>query len=118
VIDDVQVENNFRLEAEAVYEFHLAVCVASHNTVLQHMARSMAPLLINNIEKNLQLLSKNPEAANRVNSYRKKLFDSITSGMPLKAWGASHKHLAYIEEVIFTLKDENSLIERSLRRMQ
>lgn len=118
VIDDVQVENNFRLEAEAVYDFHLAICIASHNTVLQHLARSMEPLLTNNIENNLKLLSQKPDATNRVNSYRQKLFDSIISGLPDKAWGASHKHLAYIEEVIFSLNDENSRIERSLRRMQ
>lgn len=118
VIDDVQVENNFRLEAEAVYEFHLSISIASHNTVLLHLGRSMAPLLINNIEKNLQLLAQNPEAANRVNAYRQKLFDSVLSGMPDQAWGASHRHLAYIEEVILTLNDENSRIERTLRRMR
>lgn len=117
VIDDVQVENNFRLEAEAVYEFHLAISIASHNAVLLHLGRSMEPLLINNIEQNLQLLSQKPEAANRVNNYRQKLYDSVLSGLPDKAWGASHRHLAYIEEVILTLNDENSRIERSLRRM-
>ncbi len=118
VIDDVQVENNFRLEAEAVYEFHLAISIASHNSVLLHLGRSMAPLLINNIEQNLQLLSQRPEASNRVNNYRQKLFDSILSGQPDKAWGASHRHLAYIEEIILTLNDENSRIERSLRWIQ
>ncbi len=117
-IGDVQIENDIRLEAEAVYEFYIAICEASHNMVLLHLGRSMAPLLIDNIEQNLTILAKKPGVDSQVNSYREKLFQSILSGYSEKAWAASHRHLAYIEEILLSLTEENSQMERSLRRMQ
>ena len=83
-----------------------------------HLARSMAPLLIENIEQNLTILAKRPDIFAKIAEYRKQLMDAITSGKPQKAWGASHRHLAFIEEVLLNLSQENSRMERSMRRMQ
>ncbi|MCF6314495.1 MAG: GntR family transcriptional regulator [Verrucomicrobiales bacterium] len=118
LIDVVQLESDVRLEAEAVYAFHLAISVASQNRVLEHLARSMEPLLKSNIEQNLLLLAQRPDSGNKVNHYRQKLFDKIVSGEPDKAWAASRRHLSYIEEVLLAIRDDNSRIEHSLRRMQ
>ena len=41
-IGNCQIENDFSLEAKAVYEFYLAICAASHNAVILHTARSMS----------------------------------------------------------------------------
>ena len=117
-IADAQIENDIRLEAEAVYEFYIAICEASHNMVLLHLGRSMAPLLIDNIDQNLTILARKPGVDTKVINYREKLFQSILSGYSEKAWAASHQHLAYIEEVLLSLTEENSRMERSLRRMQ
>ncbi len=117
-IADAQIENDIRLEAEAVYEFYIAICEASHNMVLLHLGRSMAPLLIDNIEQNLTILARKPGVDSKVINYREKLFQSILSGYSEKAWAASHRHLAYIEEVLLSLTEEDSRMERSLRRMQ
>jgi GntR family transcriptional repressor for pyruvate dehydrogenase complex len=112
-----QLENNFRAEAEAVVEFHLAICAASHNTVILQLARSMSQLLIDNIEQNLTVLVKGPDTFSKITDYRKGLLTAIISGQPKKAWGASHRHLAFIEEVLLKLSQENSRVERSMRRM-
>lgn len=117
-IGNAQLENDYRLEAEAVFDFYLAICAASHNVVILHLARSMAPLLIENIEQNLTILAKRPDIFAKIAEYRKQLMDAITSGKPQKAWGASHRHLAFIEEVLLNLSQENSRMERSMRRMQ
>ncbi|MCP4988198.1 MAG: GntR family transcriptional regulator, partial [Colwellia sp.] len=37
-------EDDFRAEAAAVVEFHLAICAASHNAVILQLARSMSSL--------------------------------------------------------------------------
>ncbi|TLU66747.1 pyruvate dehydrogenase complex transcriptional repressor PdhR [Thalassotalea litorea] len=120
---DAQIENttiseNFHGEAVAVFDFYLAICNASHNAVLLHLSRSMSTLLIDNIEKNLMVLAKRPEVPGKIAHYRKRLLEAIISGEPNKAWGASHKNLAYIEEVLLKLGDENSRVKRSLRRLQ
>ena len=117
-IENTTISENYRGEAETVFEFYLAICQAWHNAVILHLARAMGDLLIDNIEKNLQVLAKRPEVPGRIAHYRKQLMESIISGEPNKAWGASHKNLAYIEEVMLNLANENSRVTRSLRRFQ
>ncbi|MBL4764090.1 MAG: pyruvate dehydrogenase complex transcriptional repressor PdhR [Colwellia sp.] len=120
-IGNSQLEDNFHLEAQAVYEFYLAICAASHNVVILQTARSMAELIIDNIEQNLTVLAKRPEIFSKVTDYRKDLLDAIISGQPKKAWGASHRHLTFIEEVLLKLTQENTHInnrmKRTMRRM-
>ena len=117
-IGNAQLEDDYHLEAKAVFEFYLAICAASHNAIILHLARSMSSLLIDNIEQNLTTLAKRPDIFARITDYRKRLLDAIISGQPQRAWGASHRHLAFIEEVLLKLSQENSRMERSMRRMQ
>ncbi len=117
-IGTAQLENNLRLEAEAIFDFYLAICAASHNAVTLHLARSMSSLLIDNIEQNLTVLAKRPDIFAQMAEFRKRLLDAIISGQPQKAWGASHRHLAFIEEILLKMTQENSRMERSMRRMQ
>ncbi|XQW84398.1 pyruvate dehydrogenase complex transcriptional repressor PdhR [Thalassotalea piscium] len=117
-IGNAQLEKNYQEEATAVVDFYLAICAASHNAVILHLARSMSPLLIDNIEKNLTILAQRPEVFLKIADYRTRLMNAILSGQPQKAWGASHRHLAFIEEVLLKLTEEQSRMQRSIRRMQ
>ncbi len=116
-IGNNQLEDDFRAEAQAVVEFHLAICAASHNAVILQLARSMSSLLADNITQNLTVLAKRPDIFSKITDYRKRLLNAIVSGQPQKAWGASHRHLAFIEEVLLKSTQENSRMERSMRRM-
>ena len=117
-IGNVQLDNNLRSEAQAVFDFYLAICAASHNAVILQLARSMSTLLIDSIEQNLKIVAKRPDVFAKISDYRKNLLEAIISGQPQKAWGASHRHLAFIEEVLLKSTQENSRMERSMRRMQ
>jgi len=117
-IGTAQLEDNYRSEAQAVYEFYLAICAASDNAVILHLAHSMAPLMIDNIEKNLTILAKRPDVFSQISDYRTRLMSAIISGKPQIAWGASHRHLAFIEEVLLKMSQEHSRMERSIRRMK
>ena len=77
----------------------------------------MSALLIDNIEQNLTMLSKKPDIFSKITDYRRNLLEAIVSGQQQKAWGASHKHLAFIEEILLKLTQEHSRMERSMRRM-
>jgi GntR family transcriptional repressor for pyruvate dehydrogenase complex len=117
-IGSAQLDDNYRIEAQAVFDFYLAICAASHNSVILHLANSMAPLLIDNIEQNLTILAKRPDVFSQISDYRTRLMSAIVSGKPQIAWGASHRHLAFIEEVLLKMSQENSRMERSMRRMK
>ena len=117
-IGNVQLDNDLKLEAKAIFDFYLAICAASHNAIILQLARSMSSLLIDNIEQNLTVLVKRTDIVTKMADYRKRLLSAIISGQPQKAWGASHRHLAFIEEVLLKMSQENSRMERSMRRMQ
>lgn len=117
-IGNAQLENDYRLEAQAIFDFYLAICAASHNAIILHLARSMTSLLVDNIEQNLTILAQRPDIFAQMAEYRNRLLEAILSGQPQKAWGASHRHLAFIEEVLLNLTEEQSRMERSMRRMQ
>jgi len=116
-IGNAQLEENHQQEAEAVFDFYLAICAASHNAIILHLARSMAPLLTENIEQNLTVLAKRPDIFAQITDYRTRLLEAIISGQPQKAWSASHRHLAFIEEVLLKLTQEQSRMQRSMRRL-
>lgn len=113
-----QLENNVQIEAEAVFEFFMAICAASHNVVILHLVRSMASLFIDNLAQNISVLAKRPDMFEKMASYRKKLLNAIVSGKPQKAWSESHSHLTFVEEVLLLQSAEQSSIQRSLGRMQ
>ncbi|SES98469.1 pyruvate dehydrogenase complex transcriptional repressor PdhR [Thalassotalea agarivorans] len=117
-IGTAQLEQDVQKEAEAILGFHLAICAASHNAVILQVARSIAPLLVENIAKNLAMLSKHPEVFSRMTDYRERLLNAILSKEPQKAWGASHRHLTFIEEALLKSNEEKSRLERSIRRIQ
>jgi len=117
-IGNAQLDSDYRLEAQAIFDFYLAICGASHNAIMLHLARSMASLLIDNIEQNLTILAQRPDVFAQMADYRQRLLEAILSGQPQKAWGASHRHLAFIEELLLNLTEEQSRMQRSMRRMQ
>lgn len=113
-----QLENNVQIEAEAVFEFFMAICTASQNAVIQHLVKSMASLFIDNLAQNISILAKRPEMFDKMADYRKKLLKAILSGKPQKAWSESHSHLTFVEEVLLLQSEEQSSMQRSIRRMQ
>lgn len=114
----VQIENDIRVEAQAVFDLFMSICAASHNAVILHLARGMSDLLIDNIEQNLTLLAKRPDIFAQVSDYRKRLFAEIINGQPQRAWAASHRHLVFIEEELMKITQENTRIEKSIRRIK
>ncbi len=111
-------EKNVAQEATAVMKSLITITDASHNVVLLHIVRSLAPLLEQNILQNLKLLSRRSDVAEKISKHRADMVDAIVSGQPEKARQLSHSHLAYIEETLLDINREESGRKRSLRRVQ
>lgn len=109
-------------EASAVIGFYLAVVEASHNLVLIHLARSMTSLLEQNVIENLNVLNSHSKDRSQINkqlfNHRKNLFTAVVSGQPDAARLASNEHLAFIEETLLTANQQNTRIERAMRRIK
>ncbi|WP_394211630.1 pyruvate dehydrogenase complex transcriptional repressor PdhR [Enterovibrio calviensis] len=117
-IREAQQLGDIKAEAAAVMQYLIAVTEASHNVVLLHIMRSLAPLLEHNILQNFELLNRREDVVDKVSKHRANIVQAITAGEPEKARQASHAHLAFIEETLLDLGREESRRERSLRRIQ
>ena len=119
---DPAIEGDIQLEAKVVIGFYLAVVEASHNLVLIHLARSMTSLLEQNVVENLKVLNSHSKDRSKINKqlfvHRKNLFNAVVTGEPDVARQASNEHLAFIEETLLTANQENTCIERAMRRIQ
>ncbi|WP_158971046.1 GntR family transcriptional regulator [Paraglaciecola sp. L3A3] len=113
-----QIENNFSLEAEAIYDFLMSICHACHNSVILHIVRSMASIFTSNVEQNITILAKRPDMFHKMRDYRKKLLQAILAGKPQKAWSESHNYLTLIEEELLLLTQEQNSMQRLIGRMQ
>ena len=105
-IELAQQSGDLDAESNAVLQYQIAVTEAAHNVVLLHLLRCMEPMLAQNVRQNFELL------------YSRRIFEAIMAGKPEEAREASHRHLAFIEEILLDRSREESRRERSLRRLE
>ncbi len=117
-IQEAQRSGDVNVESEAVLQYQLVVTEAAHNVVLLHLLRCMIPMLEQNIRRNFEVIYTRKEMLAAVSDHRAEIFRSIMAREPEKAREASHRHLAFIEEVLLDLTREQTRRERSLRRLQ
>lgn len=106
------------LEATALVNFYLTMANAAHNMVLQHVMRSLQSMLQDNIQRNLEVLTKHTDAAQNINCQRRSIVQAILAGDPEQARKASNEHLAYIEETLLNINRQDMRMQRALRRIE
>ena len=99
-------------------QYQIAVTEAAHNVVLLHLLRCMEPMLAQNVRQNFELLYARREMLPLVSSHRTRVFEAIMARAPEQAREASHRHLAFIEEILLDRSREQSRRDRALRRLQ
>lgn len=117
-IELAQQSGDLDAESNAVLQYQIAVTEAAHNVVLLHLLRCMEPMLAQNVRQNFELLYSRREMLPLVSSHRTRIFEAIMAGKPEEAREASHRHLAFIEEILLDRSREESRRERSLRRLE
>ena len=113
------VDNTEKFEelSQAVVAFYLAVAEASHNVLLLHLLRGIKDLIQHNVKENLMVFSGHPDVRTQLNAHRAELMQAIIDGEPEKARLASGQHLAFIEQSLLRLDQENNRIQGSVRRL-
>ena len=103
-------------DKERIRELHHAIELAQQSGDLD--AESNAVLQYQNVRQNFELLYSRREMLPLVSSHRTRIFEAIMAGKPEEAREASHRHLAFIEEILLDRSREESRRERSLRRLE
>jgi GntR family transcriptional repressor for pyruvate dehydrogenase complex len=104
-------------EADALSNFYLTMAKASHNMVLLHVMRTMQPMLVDNIQRNLAMLRSGADVEQTIRQQRNDIVDAIVAGDPVLARSASHKHLGFIEQTLLDINQRDAKLQRSLRRI-
>ena len=107
---------DFQLEAKLDAEFHMIIAGASHNVVLQHTLRGLHAVLAQSITVNLKNLFEKKAARHKVMAQHERLYQAIINGQADEAREAAHDHLVFVEENLLKMRQEETRIERSLRR--
>lgn len=105
-------------QAQKLGEFYMIMARAAHNTVLMHVMRTMRTMLVDNIERNLNVLGKFVDVGEELSAQRKEIVEAIVEGNPDKARQASNSHLAFIEETLLQINQRDSRVQRALRRIE
>lgn len=109
-IELAQQSGDLDAESNAVLQYQIAVTEAAHNVVLLHLLRCMGPMLAQNVRQNFELLYSRREMLPLVSSHRTRIFEAIMAGKPEEAREASHRHLAFIEEILLDRSREESAV--------
>ncbi len=104
-------------EARADAEFHLSIVEASHNLVLLHMMRGLFTLLQNSISHNLGKLYTVPKVFTPLSNQHRELMEAVIAGDPEKARQAAQSHIAFVEDSLQEIDQEEVRKIRSLRRL-
>ncbi|MCW8091606.1 GntR family transcriptional regulator [Alteromonas sp. ASW11-130] len=104
--------------AEGLGQFYLTMAKASHNMVLLHVMRTMQSMLVDNIERNLTMLSKHVNVYDELAGQRKTIVAAIAKRDPDAARQACNDHLAYIEQTLLSINQRDSRVQRALRRLE
>ncbi len=107
-----------REQAEALGQFYITMARASHNMVLLHVMSTMQGMLVENIERNLDMLARHTDAGADIARQRHGIVAAISSRDPEAARQACNAHLAYIEKTLLAINQRDSRVQRALRRLE
>lgn len=104
--------------AEALGQFYIIMARASHNMVLLHVMSTMQAMLVDNIERNLEMLAQHADVSGDLSRQRAEIVAAIGQRDPESARQACNSHLAFIEKTLLTINQRDSRVQRALRRLE
>lgn len=113
----VALDGSKRSQAEALGGFYVTMARASHNMVLLHVMTTMQTMLVDNIERNLEMLAQQPEVLDDISAQRKDIVAAIAARDPEQARQACYAHLSFIEKTLLSINQRDSRVQRALRRL-
>lgn len=111
-------EESKREQAEALGRFYIIMARASHNMVLLHVMSTMQSMLVENIERNLEMLALHTTVVDDIARQRREIVQAIASRDPEAARQACNAHLAFIEKTLLDINQRDSRVQRALRRLE
>ncbi|MEJ2024734.1 MAG: FCD domain-containing protein, partial [Deltaproteobacteria bacterium] len=87
-----------RNDAKTDADFHIAVALAAHTTILSHLTASCYTMLWSTQKMSRQRLFKKTENKQRIAEQHLRNFHAIKSGNPNQASREARRHINFVEE--------------------
>ncbi|WP_022721714.1 FCD domain-containing protein [Rhodopseudomonas sp. B29] len=108
------LDSQARLDAA----FHMAVCTAAHNVVLQQVMSGLLGLMEASISQSLRRLYHLPGILDELNDQHREILDAVISGKAEAARGAASRHLDFVEDRLQLIEDDAQRQRRASRAQQ
>ncbi|MFC0239944.1 FCD domain-containing protein [Rhodopseudomonas telluris] len=108
------------LDAQARLDaaFHMAVCTAAHNVVLQQVMAGLLGLLEASISQSLRRLYHLPGILDELNDQHREIRDAVISGDAESARAAASRHLDFVEDRLQRIEEDAQRQRRASRALQ
>ncbi|MGQ9371784.1 FCD domain-containing protein [Azospirillum sp. ST 5-10] len=104
-------------EAEADSDLHLAIYEATHNVVLLHVMRGLATMLRRGVFYSRTRLYTRRGTRELLLAQHRAIYDAVMAGDGVAAAQAAERHIAYTLETVREIREEETRLEASLRRI-
>lgn len=116
-IDAAHERGDPRDEADADADLHIAIYEASHNVVLLQVMRALAVMLRTGVLRNRDTLFALPRVRDFLRDQHRTIFEAILARDPAAAGAAAQAHLDYTRQALREIREAESRLEMSLRRV-
>jgi len=110
-------QDDTRDEAEADADFHLAIYRASHNTVMEHIMRTVIQMLRSDVFYDRGRLYRREGVRDLLLRQHKAIHDAIIARNPEEAQAAAERHILYTRDALAETRVAEERLAVSLRRI-
>lgn len=116
-IDAAHGTGDYRREAEADLELHIAVYEASHNLVLLHIMRALSGMLRQGVIENREKLFSRPQTQEPLRAQHRAIYEAVMARDVEAAGRAAEAHIHYTRRALAEINEAEARLEISLRRI-
>ena len=110
-------ENNKEISliehAQLDHAFHLAICQASHNQVLEFTLQSLTDLMFNSVFASLNNLYHRPQQKKQIDRQHARIYNAVLQRLPHVAQRAARDHVRTVKKNLHDIELEGHHLIRS-----
>lgn len=107
-----------REHARRDHAFHLAICEASHNTILVHTLQSLSELTLSAVFASVNNLYCRPTQKRQIDRQHTRLYHAVMEQLPEQAQRAAREHINSVRDNLREIELEEQRLVRATMRLE
>lgn len=106
------------MHARLDHAFHLAICEASHNSVLVHTLSSLTDLLLSSVFASVNNLYHRQPQKSQINRQHARLYNAVIGKLPEQARTSASEHIRSVRDSLKEIEQDEQRLVRSTLRLE